>query len=71
MSYNRIQKDDVGHVLVQYKRLSTDEEWHPKFEERPLEIFKIDSNGDQITPEGSPDPVPQTMDLDDLRDLKR
>ncbi|KAL5016833.1 hypothetical protein ScPMuIL_006422 [Solemya velum] len=66
----RIFLDETGHVTIQYKKLSHDEEWHPKPDERPLEIFKIE-NGQQQLPDGQPTTVVPHWDKTDIQDLRR
>lgn len=67
---DRIFLDETGHVTIQYKKLSHDEEWHPKPDERPLEIFKIE-NGQQQLPDGQPTTVVPHWDKTDIQDLRR
>ncbi|KAL5004518.1 hypothetical protein ScPMuIL_017974 [Solemya velum] len=66
----RIFLHETGHVTIQYKKLSHDEEWHPKPDERPLEIFKIE-NGQQQLPDGQPTTVVPHWDKTDIQDLRR
>ena len=56
----RIYKDEVGHVTVCYKKTSTEEDWHPKADEKPLEIFKLK---DGLQP-GLPGMINPRMDED-------
>ena len=67
----RIFKDDAGHVTVKYKKTSAEDEWHPRPNERSLEIFKIDKDGVQLSPSGSPQLVKPSLDEDEMKDLKR
>ncbi|XP_053390852.1 uncharacterized protein LOC128553705 [Mercenaria mercenaria] len=68
--YCRIFNDDVGHTTVQFKVLSTEDEWRPKHSEKPLEIFKM-KDGEQQLPEGEPEIVRPNYDAVDLQDLRR
>lgn len=67
----RVQKDGTGHVYVQYKKLSTEEQWHPQSDERQLEIFKLDDVGCQMTPPGIPNQVHPYMAEEDIQTLMR
>ncbi|XP_065925368.1 uncharacterized protein [Magallana gigas] len=67
----RVQKDGTGHVYVQYKKLSTEEQWHPTSDERQLEIFKLDDVGCQMTPPGIPNQVHPYMAEEDIQTLMR
>lgn len=58
-------------MRVQYKKRSTDDEWHPKADEKKLEIFKLNSRGKQLTPKGHPPVVSPSLDEEDMKDLKR
>ncbi|KAK3106885.1 hypothetical protein FSP39_002061 [Pinctada imbricata] len=66
----RIFNDATGHTQIQYKKLSTDDQWHPSPDEKPLEIFQIQSGG-QIIPIGQPDVVPEHIDEDEIKSFQR
>ena len=67
----RVQKDGTGHVYVQYKKLSTEDQWHPTPDERPIEIFQLDDIGCQLTPPGHPNKVNPNMPEEDIQTLQR
>lgn len=56
---------------MQYKKLSTEEQWHPQSDERQLEIFKLDDVGCQMTPPGIPNQVHPYMAEEDIQTLMR
>ncbi|KAK3106903.1 hypothetical protein FSP39_002516, partial [Pinctada imbricata] len=66
----RIFNDATGHTQIQYKKLSTDDQWHPSPDEKPLEIFQIQS-GEQIIPIGQPDVVPEHIDENEIKSFQR
>ena len=53
----RLSDNGEGHIQIQFKYLSTDEFWRPQVGEDILEIFKLDYDGQQILPPGTPDLV--------------
>ena len=67
----RIFEDHMGHVTVQYKRYSCVDAWRPMPNERPLEIFRLNENSEQIIPPGTPNIVLPSLDQEDLRETKR
>ena len=62
--------DRPEHVAVQYKLWSTDMEWMPDSKTEPLELFRIDSNGKQLLPEGIPNAVAPSFDKLDLNSIR-
>ena len=54
-----------GHVglALNTKMWSTDAEWQPTPDQTAIELFKLDSNGKQILPEGQPEIVRPQFDL--------
>ena len=50
----RLYQDRHKHVALKYKNWSKDEEWFPKAEDAPLEIFHLDEKGHHVLPEGEP-----------------
>lgn len=53
----RLHCDRPGHVALSYKMWSDDDDWLPSPSEEPIELFRLDSDGKQILPGGSPDVV--------------
>lgn len=49
--------DRPRHVAMTTKLWSTDKEWRPRADEDPLELFKLDSHGNQVLPIGHPQMV--------------
>lgn len=67
----RIYIDEGDHVAVQYKKLSTDDVWHPRANEKPLELFRLNSRGKQQVPKGHPPILQQFLDEEEIKDLIR
>lgn len=50
----RFYKDTQEHVACKYKLWATDAEWLPANDRAAIEILKLDENGKQMIPEGTP-----------------
>ena len=54
---------DEGHVQCKYKHWVDDEDWKPAADEAPINMFKLDENGEEIVPQGSPDVLAPDFEL--------
>ena len=55
--------DRLEHVAMTTKMWSTDAEWHPFAQQNPLELHRLDSSGNQIFPQGTPEIVAPNVAL--------
>ena len=55
--------DRLKHVAMTTKMWSTDVEWQPSAQQNPLELLRLDSSGNQIFPQGTPETVAPNVAL--------